>query len=49
MCEIIGKLITPQEGEVCPLFLQLVVAFFEAKFNSEANALLILSILVAFS
>ena len=26
MQEIIGKLITPQEGEVSPLFLQLVVA-----------------------
>ena len=26
MLEIIGKLITPQEGEVSPLFLQLVVA-----------------------
>ena len=25
MREIIGKLITPQEGEVSPLFLQLVV------------------------
>ena len=25
MWEIIGKLITPQEGEVSPLFLQLVV------------------------
>ena len=29
MWEIIGKLITPQEGEVSPLFLQLVVAMLK--------------------
>ena len=35
MCEIIGKLITPQEGEVSPLFLQLVVALIEKNLSYD--------------
>ena len=39
MWEIIGKLITPQEGEVSPLILQLVVAVYidEPWFDSQTH------------